>query len=218
VNPSAAPHPETDGEGLRPGPRGDGDHQGEAATAWSAVPAVLLVVSAGLLVAAPAVIGDSYSWVEHSTSESAGQGVDGAWVARTGFMLFGFAVLWLAHIRRPSWGGPGTLAHRLFGISMIAVAAYASRSWLPDAPFDRTEDLLHSVGSFAVGASFIFGVMTVGMRRGRITGRARWFDLAAFITVLVVLSAMTALPDLEGLLQRAMFAVAYLWYGAEALR
>ena len=34
---------------------------------------------------APLAMPDSYSWIELGTSESAAQGTDGAWVARTGF-------------------------------------------------------------------------------------------------------------------------------------
>lgn len=55
---------------------------------------VLLGVSAVALAVAPVVLDESYSWVEHTTSQAGGQGVDGAWMARLGFLLFGLAVIW----------------------------------------------------------------------------------------------------------------------------
>jgi uncharacterized membrane protein YhaH (DUF805 family) len=180
-------------------------------------PAGLLAASAILLAIAPLFMPEGYSVVEQTTSESAAQLVEGSWVARTGFLCFGFAALWLARLRRRRWGAAGTLAHRLFGVSMIATAAFASRPWDPAAPWDETEDLLHSVTSFGVGLGFILGVLLVGMHRGRATGRPRWGDVVALVLVAGTQVAMTAFPDVEGLLQRAMFLIAYCWYGAEAV-
>jgi hypothetical protein len=115
------------------------------------------------------------------------------------------------------WGAAGTFAHRVFGVSMIATAVFATRPWLASAPYDRTEDFLHSVASFGVGSGFLIGVFLVGMHRGRATGHARWYDIAAVVLVMVSLLTMTALPDIEGLPQRCMFTIAYLWYGTESL-
>ncbi len=46
----------------------------------------LLVVSAVALAVAPVLMPAGYDWVAHTTSESAAQGVAGAWVARLGFV------------------------------------------------------------------------------------------------------------------------------------
>jgi hypothetical protein len=55
-----------------------------------------LPASAILLAIAPLFMSEGSSVVEQPTSESAGQLVLGSWVARTGFLCFGFAALWLA--------------------------------------------------------------------------------------------------------------------------
>lgn len=54
---------------------------------------LLLALSAVLILVAPVMMPDSYSWVSNYISESAAQNVTDAWVARLGFLLFGFAVL-----------------------------------------------------------------------------------------------------------------------------
>lgn len=157
--------------------------------------------------------------IEHTTSEAAGQLVDGSWIARSGFLCLGFAVLWLARTRGGTrlWGAGGTFCHRVFGIGMVATAVFATRSWVASRPYDPTEDLLHSAASSAVGAGFLVGVLLVGMHRGRITGRARWYDVTALVAAAGFLLAMTIVEDLQGLIQRGMFATAYLWYGTESL-
>jgi hypothetical protein len=97
-------------------------------------PLALLVVSVGLLAVAPLFTSEGYSVLEHTTSESAGQLVQASWIARTGFLCFGFAVLWLAQLRSRTWGGASTLAHCIFAVSMIATAEFSSRSFDASAP------------------------------------------------------------------------------------
>jgi hypothetical protein len=48
---------------------------------------VLLLAAMAALALAPLLMPDSYSVLGHSVSESAAQGVDGAWLARLAFLL-----------------------------------------------------------------------------------------------------------------------------------
>ena len=178
----------------------------------------MLVASAAALMAAPLVLASSYSWIEHTTSESGAQGVNGAWMARAGFLLFGFAVFWISHQRRKDWGQPATAFHVVFGISMAAVAAFSLRSWESGAVFDPTEDLLHSVFATLMGFAFAFGVTAVAihLRRKGIPWRA--LDIIAVVASVVLPIGMSMYGQVDGILQRLMFAIAYLWYGREAVR
>jgi Protein of unknown function (DUF998) len=95
-------------------------------TLRTTAPTVVLAglgTSAAALAAAPALMPPGYSGVSHTTSESAAQGVDGAWLARTGFVLFGLSVILLATSRRQRWGSWATALHAGFGALLIAVAA-----------------------------------------------------------------------------------------------
>ncbi|RBY80790.1 DUF998 domain-containing protein [Blastococcus sp. TF02A-26] len=115
------------------------------------------------------------------------QTVDGAWLARLGFL-------------------------------MAAAAAFSHRPWQPGRDFDRTEDLLHSVAATTMGIAFAAGVVATAVlaaRRGR--RRARVLDAVALAASVVLPLGMSALPEADGVLQRLMFAVAYVWYGREAL-
>ena len=177
---------------------------------------LLLVGSLVSVVVAPLVMPASYSIVEHSISESAAQGVEGAWLARLGLLMFGLAVLLLASIVGNRWGVWGRIAHRVWGVSMIGAAVFSHMPWL-DTPYDAFEDTLHSIASFAVGMSFIVGVLLVTFRRGPGSGPVRVFDWIAIGIALVVPLIMFNLTDVAGVVQRVMFAVAYAWYGLEAL-
>lgn len=175
-----------------------------------------LVVSALAILLAPLAMPESYSWVKHTTSESAAQGVSGAWLARLAFVSFGASVLALASISRQQWGIAGMACHSAFGVLMIAAAVFSARSWIPEASFDPTEDTLHSVAASAMGAAFAAGVVATLVAR-RSTGIGLLGPLAIVASIVLPLG-MTIWEDYSGALQRLMFGIAYLWYGREALR
>lgn len=81
-----------------------------------------------------------------------------------------------------------------------------------------TEDVLHSVAANVIGLGFTVGVMAVGITRARRRGRADPFDWVAFLAGPLIPLAMLSFASLEGVLQRMMFAIAYVWYLREASR
>ena len=88
----------------------------------------VLVASAACVAIAPTLMPDSYSVLEHSVSESGAQGVPGAWLARTGFLLLGLAVLLEAQVVGTRWGPWG---RGLFGIGYLWYALEATRLGRP---------------------------------------------------------------------------------------
>ncbi|MDP3893974.1 DUF998 domain-containing protein [Nocardioides sp.] len=176
-----------------------------------------LVASALALGLAPLLMPAGYDWLTHTTSESAAQGVPGAWLARLGFVLLGLAVLGLA-VRSVAWGRVGRLLHGVFAVSLFGTAVFSSRPFDPAAAFDATEDLLHSVTATAMGFAFAFGVVAVALSQRSRPGRLRALDALAVLASVVLPLGMLALPDLAGVLQRVMFLVAYAWFGIEAWR
>lgn len=183
-----------------------------AAPAWLIV--IALAAALVCLGAAPLLLPDSYDWIHNGVSESAAQGISGAWLARLGFVLFGLAVITLSLIVRTTWTVIATGAHLVFGISMLGVAAFSTRPWTPNVAFDRTEDQIHSVFATTMGFAFIGGVvavMIVHLRRGA-TG---WpGDVVALVVATSVPLAMSS--EIWGVLQRCMFLTAALWYAREA--
>jgi hypothetical protein len=177
---------------------------------------ILLLAAMAALALAPLLMPDSYSVGAHSVSESAAQGVDGAWLARLGFLLFGFAVISLAFAPGSTWGRWGRGAHAGFGVSMIAAAVFSHGPWDGSA-FDELEDLLHSAASFGVGLFFTVGVLLVATRRAEAPAWLRIVDGIALAAALVI-PLLMANVDARGLVQRIMFLVAFLWYGLETVR
>lgn len=178
----------------------------------------LLIVSAGCLLGAPLAMPADYSWISHAVSESAAQSLERAWLARLGFLAFGWAVLWLAARSRPVWGRFATWMHGAFAVSMTATAAFSHKPWRDGVPVDLFEDALHSVAATVIGFSFTLGVLARFLRRPRGERARRAFDVVAMVAATGIPIAMLNLPEMDGLIQRVMFAISYAWYLVEALR
>lgn len=178
----------------------------------------LLLLSAACLGAAPLALPGSYSWLTHTVSEAAAQGLHGAWVAKMGFLLMGSAVLWLASLASPRWGRWGTAMLRLFGVMMVSTAVFSHRPWLPDVPVDTTEDVLHSLTATVMGFAFAGGVLGVLLQRQSPASLTRAFDAVAIASSVILPLGMMVWIGYTGALQRLMFAIAYVWYGVEAGR
>ncbi|MBE2201688.1 MAG: DUF998 domain-containing protein [Anaerolinea sp.] len=177
-----------------------------------------LLISAVALLAAPRLMPAGYSWLTHTTSESAAQGLAGAWLARLGFVLFGLAVIWLAAAKTAVWARTAVWFHLVFGVCMVATAAFAHHPWLEGVPVDPVEDFLHSLTATMMGFAFAFGAMARLLQREADDRVGRVWDVTAVAAATFLPMLMGAQPDIIGLLQRAMFAVAYGWYVREALQ
>ena len=114
-------------------------------------------------------------------------------------------------------GRSGWRGGRTIGVLLVATAAFSTRPCMPSNPYDPIEDALHSFTATAMGFAFSFGVVLTFLQRGE-DRIGRLIDLIVIIAAVAIPLAMSASPDWEGLLQRVMFAIAYIWYGAELLR
>jgi len=177
----------------------------------------MLVLSGTSLLVAPLLMPEGYSWVSHTTSESAAQCINSAWLARLGFLLFGLAVIWLAAINNLTWARGAVWLHKSFGVFMTATAAFSHKPWVADAAFDSVEDVLHSFTATAMGFSFVFAVLLRLVQREKQEHVGRILDIIAIIAATGIPILMFYQPMLDGLFQRFMFLIAYIWYGKEAL-
>ena len=163
------------------------------------------------IVATPFVTAPGYSVVRHSISELGAQDAPYAWIMNAGFAAFGLGVLVDAVGRwRRAW--PVGLAFTGFGLSLFAVAAFSHRPIDPAAPYSVRSDEIHSVFAAAMGLFFCLGVLLQFLRERALLRRAAC--LVALLAAVGLPLGMLAFPDIEGLLQRAMFLTSFIWLAA----
>lgn len=182
--------------------------------------AILLILALSMvaLLSAPLLMPAGYSWVQHTISESAAQGLAGAWLARLGFLLFGLAVIWLTNTLNTTWARGVVWLHTAFGVCMIATAAFSHKPWLIGVPYDRIEDALHSFTATAMGFAFTLALVFRLLQRSQHDKLGRTLDGIAIIAATAIPLLMFTNTMIAGLVQRLMFLISYLWYGIETWR
>ena len=171
-----------------------------------------IVVILTAIVVGPSFSVPEFSWMRHSTSEQAGQLLPGAWVMRTGFVAYGFCTATASIL---DWQIRPMVRAALiaFGLGLIGTAVWSNTSILPGSVSDLREDALHSVASGVVGTAFATAcAMRLFAPGGSPRDSLAWIGL--LMSMLIPL-AMTAMPDIRGVLQRSMFVVSFLFVGRE---
>jgi hypothetical protein len=87
-------------------------------------------------------------------------------------------------------------------------------AWIAGSAVDAGENTLHSVAASVMGFAFAFGGLAVAGGR---PVRWRWIDVTAVVASVALPLAMARFGSVDGVLQRAMFVVAFCWYGTEAM-
>ncbi len=108
------------------------------------------------------------------------------------------------------------MALSVFGAGLVATAIWSNAPIVPGLAADVHEDWLHSVASGLVGTAFAAAcaarLFAPGGSRGDLLA---WLGLAISIAIPL---AMGALPELRGLLQRAMFGFSFVFVFREFAR
>lgn len=173
-----------------------------------------LILSFVMLALAPIAVADSYSVVENTLSESGGQGVDGAWVLRTGVLLAAVSVFIMSTIAR--WGRVARGALRVYALALVSLAVFPESPWY-GAAYDGTVAYLHTVSGVVGAISFIIGVAAVSLSSAQRQRAAKVLDWLVVISVALIPQLML-LTIAEGLLQRLMVALGFVWLFTEASR
>jgi len=167
----------------------------------------VLAILLAMLVA-PFFSHPEYSALAHTTSQLGGQNMPGAWIMNGGFVLFGSATALaaLASWRKDGWRNFLVL---LFGLAMVATGLWSTGTAEFGNPVNAREDWWHSFFATALGFAFA-GACAAALfgPRGRLDDPISWVGLAA--SALLPL-AMQALGHYAGALQRAMFAISFVW-------
>ncbi len=178
--------------------------------AYGSIAIIVLAILVGPFFSPP-----EFSWVQHSTSEQAGQHMPGAWIMRVGFFAYGSGAMIaaLCDWRNRTWVR-GALV--IFGAGLIATGIWSNASILPEVVSDMDEDRLHSIASGVVGTAFAAACAArLFAPRG---DRRDWLSWLGLVVAVVIPLAMTELPEFRGLLQRIMFALSFVFVGREFAR
>lgn len=168
-----------------------------------------LIVSAVLLGIAPLpLIADGYSFIEHTLSESGGQGVEVALVHRGGVLLASGSVF-IMSLLSPNWNDGARRWLRLYALALVLLVMFPESSF-DRGPYDPFVAKLHTGAGVTGAIGFILGIVAVSGSRLAFERNRRIFDRVVVTAVALIPQAMMFL-DGDGVLQRVMVALGYIW-------
>ena len=175
-----------------------------------------LVASIVLLVAAPLAIPPGYSVVDHTLSESGGQGVDGAWIMRSGVLLTSISVFALISVSALVWSALARLFLSIYATALLFLVIFPESPWT-DATHDAFVAWLHTASGVVGGIAFILGAFLVFRSRPEDDKLRRAHDWIVMASIALIPQVMLVLPA-DGVLQRLMVAIGFTWLLAESAR
>lgn len=177
-----------------------------------------LLLSAVAFLLAPLLMPSSYSWIAHTLSQAASQGLQGGWLARLGFLIGGLTMMRLARPDVIDWLPAPRLLHRIAGVMTLAAVVFSDRSWDSNAPYDPFENIIHSAVATTISISFTLGVLLVLKQKRQQHDRVPLMESAVIAIEIIFPLLMLVWPGWTGIIERLMITAAYVWYGIEVLR
>lgn len=175
--------------------------------AYGGIAIIIVAIVLGHLFSPP-----EFSWVQHSTSEQAGQAMPGAWIMRIGFFAYGAGTVFAALLdwRNRVWVRTALV---VFGAGLIATGLWSNASILSEVLSDMDEDNMHSIASGVVGTAFAVACAARLFAPGG--DRCDWLSWLGLLAAAVIPLAMVELSEFRGLLQRIMFVLSFVFVARE---
>ena len=150
---------------------------------------------------------EGYSILSNTTSDLGAQKAPLNWLMNAGFIALGITVLLEGRQRMENYPIAKIMLY-FFSISLIGVGLFNQRP-LTDETANLAVDLFHSI--FATSTGFSFSFLAFVMVFIFVKPLDKNLALAVAIIAIVIPISMTLMPNIQGLLQRLMFLIAFSW-------
>lgn len=157
------------------------------------------------VIAGPLYTVSGYSPVRNLISELSAQNTQGNWLMSAGFIALGLCIAY-----------DGVLAFAVeqlpfiaFGIFMLLAGLFSHKPIAPEVPFVQWAHTMHSALATAAGLSITIGLVWQAGAQQLLLPRVIAGGLA--LVCLAVPLAMFRFPEVQGLLQRAMYVLVFAW-------
>ena len=148
-----------------------------------------------------------YSMTQHVISQLAAQHTPGNGIMATAFVLLGTAIVvdgLRAPRRRQAW------PFIAFGLAFALAGLFGHRPIAPDVPYSAAVDAAHSALATVSGTALTIGFAWQALRRSASMAH-RAVAAAMALVCLGLPLLMLAHPAVQGLIQRAMYALVFAW-------
>jgi hypothetical membrane protein len=164
-----------------------------------------IIIITVIILSGPLYTEAGYDWRSNIISELGAQNTRNNWLMICGFLVLGMGMIY-DFLKTKS---AASLPFAIFGLCLALAGLF------PHKPFDFSKDYnqffhtMHSVWATMAGISITAGLMWQSIKKEEMKQRALAFTLGV-LCVLIPL-VMLNLPQWDGLLQRIMYGLIFLW-------
>jgi hypothetical membrane protein len=164
-----------------------------------------IVMFSAAALAGPWYTADGYNVVSNLVSELAAQRTKNNFVMVAGFLSLGLALIadGLRRFQAPA------IPFMAFGLFMALAGLFGHKPMTPSLPYSELTHTAHSILASLAGIS-----ITVALVWHAARAEPRWRRVVALTLAILCMAlplAMLGLPEFQGLIQRLMYLLVFLW-------
>jgi hypothetical membrane protein len=148
----------------------------------------------------------SYEWSRNTISDLGAQGYSKNFVMRIGLVGFGGLLVAGVLVNGPA---PRTSLILLYGAAILVTGVFCAKPFLPSAEWSTREHQLHSLFAQIAGVAFILA-MLVSTFTSPSNGE-RWIHVLFVLLVSICSGLFMFWTDRQGIAQRLLYLVSFIW-------
>lgn len=164
-----------------------------------------IIIITVIILSGPLYTEEGYDWRSHIISELGAQNTRNSWIMICGFLVMGTGMIY-DFLRRKS---APNLPFAIFGLCLALAGLFPHKPDDFSKNYDQFYHTLHSVWATMAGISITVGLMWQAIKKEEMKEKALAFTLGVLCVFIPLV--MLNLPDWDGLLQRIMYGLIFLW-------
>lgn len=149
----------------------------------------------------------NYDWTKNTISDLGAQGYNRKWIMQFGFLLFGILLLTGIILNGIFWK---TLPILVYGICIALTGIFCTTPFFEVANYSSMQAALHSFFAQIAGLAFSIGIVVQFFYDP--DKKIKYIHLVFFILVIGCSVAFGVLKIQQGIVQRLLYLVSFIWF------
>jgi hypothetical membrane protein len=149
---------------------------------------------------------DQYDWMKNTISDLGAQGYGGKLIMQIGFLSFGLILSVGLLLNGLSWRTTPIL---IYGLCVALTGIFCTKPFFDVDSYSTTQSTLHSTFAQIAGVAFSIGMLAQLVFAS--DKQAKIIHLAFFVLVIALSVAFGVLKNNQGIAQRLLYLVSFIW-------
>jgi hypothetical membrane protein len=149
---------------------------------------------------------DNYDWTKNTISDLGAQGYDRKLIMQIGFLAFGLTWTIGLLLNGLTWRTTPTL---IYGLCVALTGVFCTKPFTDIATYSTSQSTLHSTFAQIAGVAFSIGILTQIFFTSN--NSLKFMHVVFFILVIGLSVTFGLLKNYQGIAQRLLYLVSFIW-------